>query len=249
MSITHNGISGVITVAALVSAAGVAGLTNAIAQPVGNVLVQQKPCPSVSREAVEDEIRKGLSTDEITAMYGACLPDGVEGVSLKMQKAMTVGDDGFVIGGPIIIDPNIPDPTQDFDVYYEEIDSCGYHPQRRELECAVRVKQRFGFAGTPTFFGTAGSGPGSFEWIRFCVDGLPVSHVSAVHVHDEAYGDQPDWHYGVAVQADARLHQRLLDGTTHKARAILSWQVVPPQACNWIPRWGNWFDFQVKLDP
>ncbi len=136
-----------------------------------------------------------------------------------------------------------------WDVYWEEIDACGYHPQRRELECAVKVKQRNGFGGIPAL------GPGSWEWILFCVDYPPLDgvfvpvNISAVHVHDEAFGIQPPWFYGVAVQADEFLHPEPVDGRTLDALAILSWTLVPDMDCDFVPTWGNQVNFKIKLDP
>lgn len=135
-------------------------------------------------------------------------------------------------------------------IFWEQIDACGYHPQRRELDCAVEVTQRFGFAGTPP--GAPGfNGPGSWEWIQFCVDfgaGLVPINLSAVHVHDEAYGVNPPWYYGISVQANPALHTALVNGQTLRARAILSWTLIPT-GCNFIPIWGNQADFRIKLDP
>ena len=146
-------------------------------------------------------------------------------------------------------DPKTADAKQNTtptgSVFWEAIDACGYHPQRRELDCAIEVRQQFGFAGPP------GGGPGSWEWVQFCVDygaGLVPVNLSAVHVHDEPFGFQPPWYYGVSVQADPRLHQTLVNGQTLRARAILSWTLIPT-GCNYIPVWGNQADFRIKLDP
>lgn len=226
---------------------GLAGAQELVVSPIfldpvvfdPNPEVVQESCPSVSRDTVEKDVMAGLTQSDITAKYVTCLPDtidSIDDIALATKAEVSTDISDFVI-------PTFPI----FDTYFEDIDACGYHPQRRELECAIRIKQRFGFAGTPD------AGPGSFQWVRYCVDygnGLePVEHVSAVHVHDEAFGEDPTWHYGVAVQADERLHKTLNDGKTLKARAILSWQVAPPAQCNYVPRWGNWFDFKMKLDP
>lgn len=182
-------------------------------------------CDELSREKVEQHLADGMTPEEITAMYEPCLADA----ALPTAKQSTT-------------------PTGS--VFWEEIDACGYHPQRRELECAVEVKQRFGFSGTPP--GTPGwNGPGSWEWIIFCVDygaGLVPVNVSAVHVHDEPWGVNPSWYYGVAVAADPTLHATLVNGQTLRARAILSWTVLP-NSCTFNPPWGNQADFKIKLDP
>ncbi|WP_158658143.1 hypothetical protein [Agarilytica rhodophyticola] len=134
-------------------------------------------------------------------------------------------------------------------VFYEAIDSCGYHPQRRESTCSIEVRQRFGFGGTPA------SGPGSFEWMAFCVYNLPsnpnrwtLANISAVHVHDEAFGAQPNWYYTITDQAETRLHSTPVDGRTYIAKNILSWG-IRPRSCNFNPVWGNEAYYRIKLDP
>ena len=134
-------------------------------------------------------------------------------------------------------------------VWYEGLDSCGYHPQRREGSCSLAVKQRYGFGGTPN------SGPGSWEYVAFCVYGLPANpagwtlqNISAVHVHDEAFGKSPYWYFTVTDQAETRLHTTPVDGKTYLAKSILSWG-IKPQGCNHDPIWGNEAYYQVRLDP
>lgn len=181
-------------------------------------------CPE--REEVSSWIEQGVSTEELNQIFADCQKkSGAEGDGLRLEKGQQT------------------EPTGD--VSWEAIDSCGYHPQRRELLCSIEVRQQFGFGGFP------GAGPGSWEWVQFCVDdgaGLRPINVSAVHVHDEQFGVKPPWYYGVSVQADERLHAALVNGQTLEARAILSWALVPT-GCNFLPVWGNQADFEIKLDP
>jgi len=181
-------------------------------------LAQVTPCGQ-TRDDIQALLASGMTPEQISEEQNNC-----SGIPQTLTKQNTI-------------------PTGS--IFWEEIDACGYHPQRRELECAVQVKQRFGFAGFP------GVGPGSFEWVQFCVNyggGLVPVNISAVHVHDEPFGNQPSWYYGVAVAADPTLHQALVNGQTLIARAILSWTILPV-GCNFIPVWGNQADFRIKLDP
>lgn len=183
-----------------------------------------KVCPS--RDEVQELLYSGVTAEQISEIYAGCVPDTT--LPLAPEQFTT--------------------PTGS--VFWEAIDSCGYHPQRRELECSIEVRQQFGFAGTPP--GAPGfNGPGSWEWVIFCVNfgaGLVPVNTSAVHVHDEAYGFQPPWYYGVAVAADPQLHTAAVNGQSLQARAILSWTLIPNN-CNYVPIWGNQADFFIKLDP
>ncbi|MEJ2669876.1 MAG: hypothetical protein P8176_03795 [Gammaproteobacteria bacterium] len=128
---------------------------------------------------------------------------------------------------------------------FEGLESCAYHPQREEFACSLSIRQRFGFAGTPAI------GSGSNEWVTVCVDfgnGMERVDTASVHVHDEQFGKQPFWYYGVMVQANEKLQALVQNGQTLKARTILSW-AVPATHCNYRPVWGNQADFQIKLDP
>lgn len=196
-------------------------------------LAQDSCDPDALREEVQTLVQDGASQEDIQAAVANC------------ANAQT-----SAIRSPLTNVAAAQNTTATGSIFWEQIDACGYHPQRRELECAVEVRQRFGFAGTPP--GAPGfNGPGSWEWVQFCVDygaGLVPVNISAVHVHDEAYGVAPPWYYGVSVQADTTLHQAAVNGQTLRARAILSWTLIPT-GCNYTPIWGNQADFFIKLDP
>jgi hypothetical protein len=177
---------------------------------------------SCERPIVEELIFDGASQSDIDAYLSSCSDPTAISFGPDKQTTIPVGS-----------------------VFYEEIDACAYHPQRREFTCSIEVKQRFGFAGTP------GVGPGSWEWTLACVDfgaGLVPINLSAVHVHDEPFGVGPSWYYSTTVQANPQLHTALVNGQSLKARLILAW-TQQPNVCNFVPIWGNWADFKIKLDP
>lgn len=198
--------SQVLTVALVVVIVAPA-LTAAASEPV-------PVCPvDFNRAMVEDDIYSGLSPDDISAKYSACVADGVQ--------------------------------TEAFSTYYEYLTACGYNPQVKEFDCAVELRQRFGYGGPPA------NGFGSWEWVYICVDyglGFTPVNLKGVHVHDESFGIQPPWYYGVDPPANSTLMLRPLNGQTLNARAILSWQLIP-NSCTYRPVWGSWFDFKIKLDP
>lgn len=173
-----------------------------------------------TRDQIEAELANGVSPQTLSAQQNDCSASG-----------------------PLLSKFHTTTPTGS--VFWEAIEACGYHPQRRELHCAVEVRQPFGFGGAP------GVGPGSWEWVQFCVNygaGLVPVNISAVHAHDEAFGVAPPWFYSVSIAADPMLHTALVNGQTLTARAILSWTLIP-NGCFFIPVWGNQADFQIKLDP
>ncbi len=144
-------------------------------------------------------------------------------------------------------------------VFFEEIRACGLYPQETRLECVVEVKRRFGYAGPVGSFG-------SMEHVYFCIDWNNNGNFDAtesvgrgiVHMHDEAAGTNPPWHYAVYRDFDPPGGLRTANqgaiaptttrGPTRRARAILSWVQVPT-GCNFSPVWGNIFDFRVRFDP
>jgi hypothetical protein len=127
--------------------------------------------------------------------------------------------------------------------FFEDMACCGYDPQKREFACPVRIKQNFGFGGSPF--------PGSREWVLNCVFSptagayLPVA-LGSVHLSNS--GDQPPWMFGVTANAVANLFTVLpLNQATARARSILSWN-APPRSCNYKPIWGNTIEYRIRRD-
>ncbi len=180
----------------------------------------------VSRSEVLNLIEAGISTDELTKKLDGCVAED------------SLTDNVFASSNQMI--------TNTGSVYYEAITSCGYHPQRKELTCPIEIRQRFGFSGFPAL-----QPAGSYEYVLFCVQtpaGLVPVNTNGVHVHDESFGNNPNWYMTAVVPADGALFSQPLVGQTLRARAILSW-AVPPAGCNAIPVWGNQADFRIRLDP
>jgi hypothetical protein len=127
-------------------------------------------------------------------------------------------------------------------LFYEEMSCCGYDPQRRQFACPVKIKQPFGFGGSPL--------PGSREYVLHCVADAagvlqPVGDDS-VHLSDSRH--TPPWQFAVIAAAKDNLHLvQPMSGAPRQARSILSWQ-LPPRDCNYQPIWGNALDYTIRLD-
>jgi hypothetical protein len=129
-------------------------------------------------------------------------------------------------------------------LFYEEMSCAGYDPQRRQFASPVKIKQTFGFGGAPL--------PGSREHVLHCVADAagvlrPVGRDS-VHLADALPGQAPTWQFAVIADANSNLPTVYpMDGTTRRAKSILSWQFTPTD-CNYTPIWGNALNYRIRLD-
>jgi hypothetical protein len=129
-------------------------------------------------------------------------------------------------------------------LFYEEMSCVGYDPQRRQFAAPIKIKQTFGFGGTPL--------PGSREYVLHCVADvngtlLPVGRDS-VHLANAIAGQGPTWQFAVIANATENLQTVYpMDGTTRRAKSILSW-ALPPTDCNFTPIWGDALNYRIRLD-
>jgi hypothetical protein len=238
------------TLSALVASVLALSISTVAARPIAKQAEQRlevKPvepapaptdfCKSVtSREEVAEALQAGIEPKQISEVYAACLPPAEPPIFNEdgepVQNVISSKKSGW--GDP----------------HFEELTDCGYHSQRQELVCVVKLKQQSGYGGTPPY----PANMGSFEWVKFCVlypDGWESVNTSAVHVHDRPSSAMPPpYYYGVVVQANPRLHQALVNGQTLWARAALSWGALPSTQA-WCPPgyWGNSKFLKIKLDP
>ena len=130
-------------------------------------------------------------------------------------------------------------------LFYEEMPCCGYDPQRRQFACPVKIKQTFGFGGTPL--------PGSREHVLHCVADpagvlRPVGHDS-VHLSNAIPGNVPTWQFAVIAAANDNLQLvQPMNGAWRRARSILSWGFSPNNNCFFNPIWGNAVNYRIRLD-
>lgn len=194
-----------------------------------------KTCSSQDIKVLEElraETAKGASFEEVSAKFGSmnldCLPS--ENMPEDKSRLSNLSTSGW------------------WNTWFEQLDNCGYHPQRREFACTLRLKQHYGYGGPPPI-----PFPGSFEWVTVCVQmgtTMKLINIGQVHVHDNPnlqFG--PFWHYGITLPDNPWLHTLPnTNGQTLKAQATLSWY-TPALNCNSQPVWGNTIGFQIKLDP
>ena len=135
-----------------------------------------------------------------------------------------------------------PVPAQTGSTFYEEMSCCGYDPQKREFACPVRIKQNFGFGGSPF--------PGSREHVLTCVTNaqgvfVPVA-LDNVHLSNSA--NAAPWMFAVTANVVTNFNTVLpLNQATARARSILSWKAVP-RDCNYRPIWGNTVEYRIRRD-
>jgi len=129
-------------------------------------------------------------------------------------------------------------------LFFEEMSCAGYDPQRRQFAAPIKIKQVFGFGGTPL--------PGSREHVLHCVADangvlVPVARDS-VHLSNAIPGSAPTWQFAVIANANQNLQTiQPMNGQTRRARSILSWQLTPTD-CNYTPIWGNALNYRIRLD-
>jgi hypothetical protein len=132
---------------------------------------------------------------------------------------------------------------------YEEIKCAGFHPQSNRLDAVVFVKQSFGYGGDVC-------SAGSTEYVRFYIsfdDGATwvdqgLATFAAFDVPSGATGGRR-LEYAVSVPCAPPKKWCTIPNVI-LARAILSWNAVPPaNAPNHVPVWGNVHDTHVQVDP
>lgn len=174
-----------------------------------------------------DESKAGIE-EELYAKYQYCIQDAQWAPSSFHAAARECGAFVSNLGS----------------IFYEEMPCVGYDPQRRLFAAPVKIKQTFGFGGTPF--------PGSREHVLHCVADQagvlqPVARGS-VHLSNAIAGQFPTWQFAVIALANQNLYTVLpLDQTTQRARSILSW-AFPPTSCNYTPIWGNAVNYRIRLD-
>lgn len=134
---------------------------------------------------------------------------------------------------------------------YEEVTCIGFNPALNLLEATVQIKLPGGYSGILCT-------PGSNEYVRFYIDyGNGAGWVDAGVVSFNSH-DIPDMldcakkkdkplSYVVTLSLDP-YQKNCKNPVLPKVRAILSWQVIPPNdQPNWSPVWGNVLDEYIQI--
>ena len=132
---------------------------------------------------------------------------------------------------------------------YEEIKCVGFHPQANRLDAVVFVKQSFGYGGDICSSGTQ-------EYVRFY-----ISLDNGATWIDQGYTSFAANDLPAGSTGGKRLEYAVSIPSTPPrkfctvpnvilARAILSWQSVPPQDTpDFVPVWGNVHNTHIQVDP
>ena len=134
---------------------------------------------------------------------------------------------------------------------FEEVTCIGFNPNTNVIEAVIQVKLPSGYNGNPCQ-------AGSFEYVRFFLDygsGWEDQGLAAVHVYDIpnqtdcAKNPEKPLCYAASVQIQPKANWCGIP-VLPKARAILSWQMIPtPGDPTFPPIWGNVLDCHVQIKP
>lgn len=181
---------------------------------------QTETCGDTERMAFMADVEAGMPWEDLEAMYGPCRTNA--STETKIMVNTFTGS-----------------------VWYEQLNSCGYHPQNETVFCDVEVK-------LPTYYGPFPTG--SLEYVLYCLDcnldgAWDFQTLGSVHVTDDISGGPFSFYFNAAASTmTAPPMCTVNDGLNTNVRAILSW-VAMPAGCNFIPVWGNQIDFTARRDP
>jgi hypothetical protein len=132
---------------------------------------------------------------------------------------------------------------------YESIGCVGFHPQSKRLDAVIFVTEPSGYGGGICTNGTQ-------EYVRFYIsydDGASWvdQGYSSVQVYDVPEGTEGSrrLEYAVTVPCDPKRSLCVFPNTI-RARAILSWNHIPPaNQPDWPPVWGEVHNTYIQVDP
>jgi hypothetical protein len=158
-------------------------------------------------------------------------------------KALTLSNPNYF--GNLKLSPFKPVLNIQGNTTYEEIGSVGFQPEFNLLEAVVFVKQTSGY-------GSAICGDGTPEYVRFYLSydngatwqDVGVSSFTAYNIPAEKRLE-----YAVTLPIQPK-KKGCRENNICLARAILSWNVVPPpNEPDWAPVWGNIHNTHIQIAP
>ena len=214
--------------------------------PMGAAAQPGTACNDSVRAAFAAAVANGATEQELEDQFGHCRTAYTETPCTPPSSSADT-DEGLASNAREIKGVVAPIKTiTNFNVFYERMNGCGYHPQAEVLACDVEISQLTGYGA---FAG------GSTEFVRFCMDcnrdGIwDFSTVGSVHVTNNiAMAPVPSWyHLAFASSAGAPAACTANNGGQANVRAILSWAAVPAN-CNSVPFWGNIINYTARRDP
>ena len=188
--------------------------------------VKEEALASLAALAAVDDVSRVSREAELYKKYSYCIPIGQTVPAALAAAARECGATVSNLGS----------------IFFEEISCAGYDPQRRQFAVPIKIKQQFGFGGSPL--------PGSREFVLNCVADAagvfrPVG-VDSVHLSNSAVA--PSWQFAGIAAANQNLGLvQPMNGATRRARSILSWGFQPTN-CAFVPIWGNAVNYRIRLD-
>lgn len=132
---------------------------------------------------------------------------------------------------------------------YEEIKCVGFHPQMQRLDAVVFIKQPYGYGGGICL-------PGTREYVRFYISfdngaSWVDQGLTSFTANDVPAGTTGSKRLEYAVSVPCTPPKKFCTiPNTILARAILSWNNVPPaNTPNHVPVWGNVHNTHIQVDP
>ncbi|GIU71368.1 MAG: hypothetical protein KatS3mg003_0847 [Candidatus Nitrosocaldaceae archaeon] len=148
-----------------------------------------------------------------------------------------------------IIKPEIVDDILKLqqNIRYEELTCIGYNRDQDELVAIIKIKLPSGYSGDLC-------SKGSKEYVAFWVDygsGWQYVGTTSVNVYDFATIPAEGLDYAVYLPLNSLDKRQSCEKGAKilKVRAILSWNVTPPNNPNYNPHWGNRKNTLIQLEP
>ena len=213
--------------------------------PGGAAAQQGTACGDSVRAAFAAAVAAGASEQELEDQFGHCRTVYTEPPCTSGTNAVT--DEGFdSMTSQVKSVVGQVKSVVNFNIFYERMNGCGYHPQAELVACDVEIRQLTGYGAFPG---------GTNEFVRFCLDcdrngTWDFTTVGSVHVtNNVAAGPVPSWyHLAYGLTGGAPNFCTANNGGQANVRAILSWAVAPAN-CNSVPFWGNIINFTARRDP
>lgn len=158
-------------------------------------------------------------------------------------KALTLSNPNYF--GNLKLSPFKPVLNIQGNTTYEEIGSVGFQPDFNLLEAVVFVKQ-------PSGYGSAICGDGTPEYVRFYIsydNGATWQDVGVTSFTAYNIPAEKRLEYAVTLPIQPK-KKGCRESNICLARAILSWNVVPPpNEPDWVPVWGNIHNTHIQIAP
>ena len=208
--------------------------------PALQAQTQVPACDDTTRAQFAADVANGATESQLEAKYGFCRSFATEPQSIVSSATADLEEDGL---GNVF---QAVKSVVNYNVFYEQMNGCGYHPQAELVACDVEIKRTTGYGAFPG---------GTFEHVLFCFDcdqngTWEFNTRGFVHVtNNVAAAPTPSWYH---LAYSSTFHAPTIcttnNGGQANVRAILSWAAAPA-TCTSTPFWGNIINFTARRDP